>query len=201
MNTKLFEAPISNDWVFKWSIAYILCTRLTIQILDQYIWNQDGIHLSGIQMAFQNQTIWHQNSFRPFEYWISSVFRSPLYDLHYKSSSKTVNHISIIIFFTEKHLKNKDIHYWRKSWREENWNLWTFSPWHIQQTEMRISTVTIRLPDTWIPDSTEICSSLCPVFKWLCQNSTDHLITWQKHPAFEWLKMTSLFKNQKIFSH
>ena len=108
-------------------------------------------------------------------------------------------YISIIIFFTEKHLKNKHIHYWRKSWREENWNLWTFSPWHIQQTEMRIRTVTIQLPDTWIPDSTEICSSLCPVFKWLCQNSTDHLITGQKRPAFEWLNKTSLFKNRKIF--
>ena len=41
-----------------------------------YIWKQDGVHLSciqmvglsGIQMAFENQTIWHPTSFWPFEY-------------------------------------------------------------------------------------------------------------------------------------
>ena len=58
----------------------------TIQILDQYIRKQDGVHLSFIQMvglsstqmAFKNQTIWHLTSFRPFDYQTSSVFRSPL---------------------------------------------------------------------------------------------------------------------------
>ena len=62
------------------------CTRPTIWILDQYLRNQDGIHLSGIhmvglsgiQMVFEYWTIWHPTSFRPFEYWTSLVFRSPL---------------------------------------------------------------------------------------------------------------------------
>ena len=30
--------------------------------------------LSGIQVAFENQTIWHSTSFRPFEYQTSSVY-------------------------------------------------------------------------------------------------------------------------------
>ena len=49
---------------------------------------QDVVHLSsiqmvglsGIQMAFENQTIWHPTSFRPFEHQASLVFRSPLYN-------------------------------------------------------------------------------------------------------------------------
>ena len=36
--------------------------------------------LSGIQMAFENQTIWHPPSFLPFKYRTSSVFRSPLFE-------------------------------------------------------------------------------------------------------------------------
>ena len=32
-----------------WSTHYALCTRLTIQIPDQYIRKQDGLHFSGIQ--------------------------------------------------------------------------------------------------------------------------------------------------------
>ena len=64
-----------------------LCTRPTIWILDQYIRKQNGVNLSGIlivglsgiQMAFQNQTIWHPTSFRPFKIQTNSVFRSPLY--------------------------------------------------------------------------------------------------------------------------
>ena len=50
-----------------WSIDNVPCTRLTIEIPDQYIRKQDGIHLSviemvglsGIQMAFKNLTILH----------------------------------------------------------------------------------------------------------------------------------------------
>ena len=69
------------------SMGYVLCTSRTIRILDQNKRKQDGVHLSGIQMvglsgiqmAFENQTIWHLTSFRPFEYQTSSVFRSPLY--------------------------------------------------------------------------------------------------------------------------
>ena len=34
---------------------------------------------SGIQMAFENQTIWQPTSFPPFEYQTSLVFRFPLY--------------------------------------------------------------------------------------------------------------------------
>ena len=71
------------------SIGYALCLRPTIQIPDQYIRKQDGIHLSsiqivglsGIQMAFKNQTIWHLTSFQPFEYRTSLQFRSPQYSL------------------------------------------------------------------------------------------------------------------------
>ena len=52
-----------------------------------FIRKQDGVHLygiqmvrqSGIQMAFKNYTIWHPNSFQPFEYQTSSLFKSPLY--------------------------------------------------------------------------------------------------------------------------
>ena len=58
------------------SMDYVLCNGLTIWILDHYIRKQDGFHLSGIQMAFENQTIWHSTSFQPFEYQIRSVFRS-----------------------------------------------------------------------------------------------------------------------------
>ena len=47
-------------------MGYILCTIPTIWIPDQYIREQDGIHLSGIQMAFKHQTIWHSTTFRPF---------------------------------------------------------------------------------------------------------------------------------------
>ena len=49
-----------NIWIlnflnldFKWfgfQLVRLSCTRPTIQILDQYIRKQDGIHLSGIQM-------------------------------------------------------------------------------------------------------------------------------------------------------
>ena len=46
-------------------MAYILCTRSTIPVQDQYIQKQDGVHLSGnqmvglssIQMALENWTI------------------------------------------------------------------------------------------------------------------------------------------------
>ena len=59
-----------------WSMDCILCNRPTIQKLYQYIRKQDGIHLygiqmvglSGIQMAFENHTVWHPTSFKPFEY-------------------------------------------------------------------------------------------------------------------------------------
>ena len=91
MNTKLFEVGFqivlySNGR----SMGYALYNKPTIQILDQYIRKQQGIHLSGIQMvglsgiqmSFENQTIWHPTSFRPFEYCPSLVFRSPLYVLY-----------------------------------------------------------------------------------------------------------------------
>ena len=67
-------------------MGYVLCTRLTILIPDQYVRKQDGINFSGIQMvglssiqlAFKKWTIWHPTSFQPFEYQTSLVFRSPL---------------------------------------------------------------------------------------------------------------------------
>ena len=68
----------------QYSMGYVPCTVMTILILDQYIKKHDGFHLSGIkmvglssiQMAFENQTIWHPTYFRPFEYQTSSVFKS-----------------------------------------------------------------------------------------------------------------------------
>ena len=71
-------------------MGYILCTRPTIWIMDQYIRKQDGVHLSGIQMfelfgiqmGSKNQTIWHLTSYGPFDYQTSSVFRSPLYKFY-----------------------------------------------------------------------------------------------------------------------
>ena len=56
-------------------MCYILYTRPTIWMPDQHILKQDGVHLSGIQMvglsgiqmAFENQTIWHPASFPPYE--------------------------------------------------------------------------------------------------------------------------------------
>ena len=81
--TKLFEVLISNGRF----MDYVICTIPTIGIPDQHIRNQDGIHLSCIQMvglsciqmAFGYQTIWHPTSFWPFKYQTSLVFRSPLY--------------------------------------------------------------------------------------------------------------------------
>ena len=52
LNTKLFEVWILNGSGFKWSMGYVLYTRLTIQILDQYKRIQDGIHLSGNQNSW-----------------------------------------------------------------------------------------------------------------------------------------------------
>ena len=85
LNTNLFEFVLQM-------VQYLngpsrLCTSPTIWIPNQYIRKEYGIHLSGIQMialssiqmAFQNQTIWHSTSFWPFEYQTSLVFRSPLY--------------------------------------------------------------------------------------------------------------------------
>ena len=72
LNFNLFGVWISNGSIFKWPVyVYVLCTRLTIWIPDQYIRKQDGVHLSGIQMvglssvqmAFEYQTIWYPTSF------------------------------------------------------------------------------------------------------------------------------------------
>ena len=57
------------------------------QLLIKRFAKKDGVHLSriqinglsGIQMAFENKTIWHLTKFQPFEYPTSSVFRFPLY--------------------------------------------------------------------------------------------------------------------------
>ena len=63
---------------------YVLCTRLTIWILDQYI---QMVGLFGIQMLLEYRTVWHLTFFRSFEYKTRSLFRSPLYlyDLWYNS--------------------------------------------------------------------------------------------------------------------
>ena len=81
-----------------WYMGYILCTRPTIQITDQCIRKQDGIHLSGtqtvglfhIQMTLKNQTIWH-----PWpEYQISSLFGSPLSNNH--PNSRHLNTVVLV---------------------------------------------------------------------------------------------------------
>ena len=73
---------------FKWSVCgFVLCTRPTIWIPNQYIRKQDGIYLSsiqmfglsGIQMVFKKPDHLASNLFWPFEYQTSWVFRSPLY--------------------------------------------------------------------------------------------------------------------------
>ena len=72
LNTKLFDFVFQMVWHSNGrSMSYVLCTRPTIQIPDQYIRKKDGVHLydilmvrlSGIQMALKNQTIWHPTSF------------------------------------------------------------------------------------------------------------------------------------------
>ena len=77
-------------------MCYVLYTRPTIQILDQCIGKQNGVHLSsiqmvwlsGFQMAFEYWTIWHPTAFQPLEYRTSSVLRSPLYYCHGKEELK-----------------------------------------------------------------------------------------------------------------
>ena len=50
-------------------VRYVLCTRPTIQISDHCIRKQDRVHLSDIEMASKNQTIWHLTFFWPTKYW------------------------------------------------------------------------------------------------------------------------------------
>ena len=65
----------------------MIVNKIILGIPDQYIRKQDGIILSGfqmvgqsgIQMEFENQTIWHLTYFWLFEYRTSLVFRSTLY--------------------------------------------------------------------------------------------------------------------------
>ena len=53
-----------------WSMCYILYTRLNIQIPEQFIRKQDGIHFSGIQMvrlsSFQMAFKWDHLVSNPF---------------------------------------------------------------------------------------------------------------------------------------
>ena len=85
------------------SMGYVLCTRPTIWIPDQYIRKQVGVHfsgiemvgLSGIEMALKNQTIWHPTYFWPCKYQTSLVFRSPLY-------LQTLNHDKLYYSFRSK---------------------------------------------------------------------------------------------------
>ena len=49
-------------WVSKRFMCYVLCTRPTIWIPDQYIRKQDSIHLSGIQMVRLSIFKWYLNT-------------------------------------------------------------------------------------------------------------------------------------------
>ena len=52
LNTKLVKVRFQMvQYLNGWSMCYVLCTRLTIWKLDQYIRKQNGIHLSGIQIV------------------------------------------------------------------------------------------------------------------------------------------------------
>ena len=82
LNIKLFEVHITNSLVFKWSVYVLSPMSVYVPyVIDQQfkfrkvLGKQDGIHLSGFQMAFKYPTIWHPNSFRPFQYQTSLVFR------------------------------------------------------------------------------------------------------------------------------
>ena len=80
------------------SMGYVLYTRPAIQIP-----NHDGVHfcgiqmvgLCGIQMAFENQIIWHPTSFRPLKYQTSLVFRSPLFVCKLLASFQKLVHLQI----------------------------------------------------------------------------------------------------------
>ena len=77
--------------------GFVLCTRSTIWIPDQYKRKQDNIHLFniqivwpyGIQIGFKYWTIWGLTSFQPFKYQTISVFRFLLYK--YEKYSKDLN--------------------------------------------------------------------------------------------------------------
>ena len=84
LNTNLFEVRISNGFVFKWSVyvlcsngqfmCHVLCTRPIVQITDQYIRKQDGVHSSSIEMAFEYPAIWH-----PTSIWITNSIVISIY--------------------------------------------------------------------------------------------------------------------------
>ena len=69
------------DWNFPqqfYNQLELLFTRPNIQIPDQYIRKQDGVHLSSIQMVFKYWTIWHPTSFQHLNTNLVSIFKSPL---------------------------------------------------------------------------------------------------------------------------
>ena len=117
--------------VILWVMSYVLdrpCSRPSIQIPEQYIRKQDGVHLSGIQMvglpgiqmAFENQNIWHQ----------------PLLD-----HSKT-----ILVWYSDPHCKTNTVGIWNpdtfeswmvKKWKDAKWSrFWTtnefWTAWQIK---------------------------------------------------------------------
>ena len=92
-----------NQIVGLCAMSYVLESRPTILIFDQYIRKQNGIHLSGIQMlglssiqmAIEYRTIWYPTFIQPFDYQTCLVFRSPLYTR--KPNTQNLN------FFNTKH--------------------------------------------------------------------------------------------------
>ena len=84
----------------------------TMRKLDQYLRNQGGAHLSGIQMAglsciqmaFENQTIWHPTSFQPLSP-TASILTS--LDSHFAGGGGLSNKKSISILLHLKILLNK----------------------------------------------------------------------------------------------
>ena len=81
LNTKIFEVLISNGWF----VSFFVCTRSTIQILDQYMGKQ-GIHCPVFKcsscLVFKQHSNTTPFGIQPlglFEYQASLVIRSPLY--------------------------------------------------------------------------------------------------------------------------
>ena len=68
LNTWKIWIPNFMKFTFQMvGLCAVFCSRPIIWILDQYLRKQNGIDLSGTQMAVKYQTIWYPISFPPFE--------------------------------------------------------------------------------------------------------------------------------------
>ena len=78
LNVLLTNGRFSNDWAKAVTIALVpTIWKPDIQNV-RYLFLFQKVGLFGIQMAFENGTIWHLSNFRPFEIQTSPVLGSPL---------------------------------------------------------------------------------------------------------------------------